>query len=90
MIDSNVGQYSSIVTAEHRLREKNLMGQKLTDTGRALIAYLLAIASLFAVCTAIYGVKFTLLGFAIFHLSSFLAVGAVCWQGERQWSRRSA
>lgn len=54
---------------------------------RALIGYLLAITPLFAISTVVFGIRATLWGLAIFHLSCFLAVLAMWWQEERQWSR---
>ncbi len=66
------------------------MKQKLRALGRFLVGYMLATVVLFAVYTAMFGLKPTLWGFAIFYFVCTLGVLAVCWQEERQWSRRAA
>ena len=63
------------------------MERKFTALGRMLISYLVAIAALFVVCTAMFGLKATLWGSAIFYFGCFLAMLAVWWQEERKWSR---
>ncbi len=63
------------------------MERKFTALGRVLIGYLVAIAALFVVCTAMFGLKATLWGFAILYLGCFLGMLAVWWQEERKWSR---
>ena len=58
--------------------------------GRVLSGYLLATAPLFGVSTVMFGIKATLWGLAIFHFGCFLAVLAVWWEEERQWSREAS
>jgi len=63
------------------------MEMDLRALSRVLIGYFLAIAPLVAVSTGMFGFKATFWGLAIFHFGCFLAVLAVWWQEERQWSR---
>ena len=63
------------------------MEMEFRIVNRVLIGYLLAITPLFAVSTFKFGIKATLWGLAIFHLSCFIAALAMWWQEERQWSR---
>ena len=63
------------------------MEMEFRIVSRVLIGYLLAITPLFAVSTVKFGIRATLWGLAIFHLSCFIAVLAMWWQEERQWSR---
>jgi len=54
---------------------------------QVLVGYMLAIAGLFALCTAVIGLKATLWGFGILYFGCALGVLAVWWQEERQWPR---
>ncbi len=63
------------------------MERKFTALGRVLIGYLVAIAALFVVCTAMFGLKATLWGSAIFYFGCFLTMLAVWWQEGRKWSQ---
>jgi len=87
MTASNVGPQYSTVNTENRLREINVMEMDLRTLSRVLIGYFLAIAPLVAVSTGMFGLKATFWGLAIFHFGCFLAVLAIWWQEERQWSR---
>jgi len=62
----------------------------MTAFYRFFIGFILAIAALFAVCTAMFGLKATLWGFTIFYVVCTLGVLAVWWQEDRQWSQRAA
>ncbi len=75
------------VNVEYRSGEKEVMKRKFTALGRVLIIYLVAIAALFIVCTAMFGLKATLWGFAILYFGCLLGILPVWWQEERKWSR---
>jgi len=59
----------------------------MTAFYRIFIGLILAITALFAVGTALFGLKAILWGIAIFYVVCMLGVLAVWWQENRQWSR---